>query len=231
MNIFLTCGSDGKVILHDFRDKETRSVLQVHSYLRRSPRLTNRYDDSGDYSSPEVYSMALDDTYLNSASELIYLGCGDSIIRCYDRRVWGEGGGGGGASTLCLYSPASLSTRGYSATGVALSYNGKELIGSYNDHNVHLFDTTPVTDASCTSSTAYRIPDATDAASVDDEDGEGREVDVDDKVAATSSCSSYHYSREGSDLISSKTEFKGHKVFLMIKIFLTSIYEIEILLS
>eukprot|EP00899_Mesostigma_viride_P008401 jgi/Mesvir1/17562/Mv08805-RA.1 len=144
---FFSCGEDGKVYQYDLRQESTRLLLATHSLSRGGAGRGSMVGLNSVVISPR-------DPWLLATGGL------DEFARVYDRRMLGAGSalalGGWGAgerrrgALLGAYAPPQLEPSRRSAeqhrgrfniTCVAFSEQG-ELLASYNDELIYLFDIT-----------------------------------------------------------------------------------------
>ncbi|KAL7891066.1 hypothetical protein AOLI_G00005420 [Acnodon oligacanthus] len=125
---FLSCGEDGTVRWFDTRLKiecsKSRCGDDVLIKCRRA-----------------VCSMAISPV----EPSYLALGCSDSSVRIYDRRMLGTittGGFSTGATTgICLrFVPPHLTGRSCRVTSLCYSADGQEVLASYSSDYVYLFD-------------------------------------------------------------------------------------------
>lgn len=113
-NVVYTCGEDGEIIEFDFRTKIPSRMTTVREKHRKIP----------------LFSITAHPT------EAKYAVSGrDQFIRVYDRRNH--------KSVLSRHCPTELLEKNTTVryiSGCVYNYNGTELLGSFNDENVYLFD-------------------------------------------------------------------------------------------
>ncbi|XP_066520867.1 DDB1- and CUL4-associated factor 6-like isoform X2 [Hoplias malabaricus] len=125
---FLSCGEDGTVRWFDLRLKKECSQSRCKDDVLIKCRRA-------------VSSMAI------SPTEPYYLalGCSDSSVRIYDRRMLGTITTGSLASSgttgICLrFVPPHLTGRSCRVTSLCYSADGQELLASYSSDYIYLFD-------------------------------------------------------------------------------------------
>ncbi|XP_030637609.1 DDB1- and CUL4-associated factor 6-like [Chanos chanos] len=125
---FLSCGEDGTVRWFDVR-------------LKNGCRKSSCKDDILINCRRAVSSMSV------SPSNPYYLavGCSDSSVRIYDRRMLGTITTGsyysGGATGICLrFVPPHLTGKSCRVTSLCYSADGRELLASFSSDYVYLFD-------------------------------------------------------------------------------------------
>uniref|UniRef100_A0A4W4EM70 Ddb1 and cul4 associated factor 6 n=1 Tax=Electrophorus electricus TaxID=8005 RepID=A0A4W4EM70_ELEEL len=125
---FLSCGEDGTVRWFDVRLKRECSKSRCKEDILINCR---RAVSSMAISPAEPYCLAL--------------GCSDSSVRIYDRRMLGTITTGsfssGGATGICLrFVPPHLIGRSCRVTSLSYSTDGKEVLASYSSDYIYLFD-------------------------------------------------------------------------------------------
>ncbi|KAH8303199.1 hypothetical protein KR059_003234, partial [Drosophila kikkawai] len=127
---FLSCGEDATVRCFDLRVSSSCSerVCQKHIFITAPCAVT-----------------AMDVAPISHHT--VAIGCSDSIVRLYDRRMLAGGGGGRGASdssTMMPYKaypiPMEYTRRHYRPTCVKFSPDESELLVSYSMEQLYLFD-------------------------------------------------------------------------------------------
>ncbi|CAF0943498.1 unnamed protein product [Didymodactylos carnosus] len=120
--VIYSCGEDSDVFQIDIREDKPMKLLSVSNENMRTLPL---------------YSISLNPSNLNE-----FLLCGmDPIIRVYDRRLIRSEA----ALPLKKFVPDALKDvedrrRRPSVTCAVYNYNGSEILGSYNDEDIYLFD-------------------------------------------------------------------------------------------
>lgn len=113
-NVVYTCGEDGLIIEYDFRSKSHSKMITVREKHRKIP----------------LFSISAHPT------EMKYAVSGrDQFVRVYDRRNQ--------KVILSRHCPTELLEKNTTTRYIsccAYNYNGTELLGSFNDENVYLFD-------------------------------------------------------------------------------------------
>lgn len=113
-NVVYTCGEDGNIIEFDFRTKTPSKMTTVREKHRKIP----------------LFSISAHPT------ELKYAVSGrDQFVRVYDRRNQ--------KTVLSRHCPTELLEKGTTVRYIsccAYNYNGTELLASFNDENIYLFD-------------------------------------------------------------------------------------------
>lgn len=113
-NVVYTCGEDGLIIEFDLRTKTPAKMITVREKHRKIP----------------LFSIS------GHPSEMRYAVSGrDQFVRVYDRRNQ--------KVVLSRHCPTELLEKKTSVRYIsccAYNYNGSELLGSFNDDNVYLFD-------------------------------------------------------------------------------------------
>ena len=114
-NVVYTCGEDGLIIEFDFRTKTPTKMITVREKHRKVPLFSI---------SAHPYEMK----YAVSGR--------DQFVRVYDRRHQ--------KTVLTRHCPTELLEKNTTVRYISCctyNYNGTELIGSFNDENIYLFDT------------------------------------------------------------------------------------------
>lgn len=113
-NVVYTCGEDGLIIEFDFRDKKPSKMITVREKHRKIP----------------LFSISAHPT------EMKYAVSGrDQFLRVYDRRNH--------KTVYSRHCPTELLEKNTTIRYISCctyNYNGTELLGSFNDENIYLFD-------------------------------------------------------------------------------------------
>eukprot|EP00931_Biecheleriopsis_adriatica_P118296 TRINITY_DN93733_c0_g1_i1.p1 TRINITY_DN93733_c0_g1~~TRINITY_DN93733_c0_g1_i1.p1 ORF type:complete len:558 (+),score=100.81 TRINITY_DN93733_c0_g1_i1:30-1676(+) len=190
-NLALSCGGDGKVKQMDRRSKTSHVLLDWD--LRWDGR-------SMGVSGPDINSMA--SSLLRP--ELLALGGDDAFIWLYDRRKLGQTFSCT-SEPLAVFRPPDMPVApGGSVTGVALSPDGRRLLGSWSRHHAFEFSTS----AGCerpplTALLGQRLPGPTEPRVA--------------RLGIPPSASRRHGWDEDRFVCSPRTEFKGHSNVVTIK--------------
>eukprot|EP01103_Thecamoeba_quadrilineata_P011669 TRINITY_DN2831_c0_g1_i1.p1 TRINITY_DN2831_c0_g1~~TRINITY_DN2831_c0_g1_i1.p1 ORF type:complete len:462 (-),score=70.58 TRINITY_DN2831_c0_g1_i1:959-2344(-) len=137
-HVFLSCGEDSNVCQFDLREKNPNDKDHTLIYCL------------GDNEKP----IGLNSIALNPLQpELLVLGCGDEYARVYDRRMISQDQGryATGKGACQKFTPPDLLSKKkneakrprykmLSITCAVYSYNGSEILATYNDDLVYLFD-------------------------------------------------------------------------------------------
>jgi DDB1- and CUL4-associated factor 8 len=114
-NVVYTCGEDGLIIEFDFRTKTPTKMVTVREKHRKIP----------------LFSISA------HPHEMKYAVSGrDQFVRVYDRRHQ--------KTVLARHCPTELLEKNTTVRYISCctyNYNGTELIASFNDENIYLFDT------------------------------------------------------------------------------------------
>ncbi|XP_075051708.1 DDB1- and CUL4-associated factor 6 isoform X5 [Mixophyes fleayi] len=122
---FLSCGEDGTVRWFDIRVKTSCTKEDckedVLIYCRRA---------------------ATSITVCPSAPYYLAVGCSDSSVRIYDRRMLGTGiANSHGTTGMCArFVPSHLTNKSCRVTSLCYSENGQEVLVSYSSDYIYLFD-------------------------------------------------------------------------------------------
>ncbi|CRK96028.1 CLUMA_CG009467, isoform A [Clunio marinus] len=114
-NVVYTCGEDALIMEMDFRTKAPSKLTIVREKHRKIPLFS-------------IFAHPLEMKYVVSGR--------DQFIRVYDRRNQKE--------VLSRHCPTELLERNTTARYISccvFNYNGTEILGSFNDENIYLFDT------------------------------------------------------------------------------------------
>ncbi|RUS86044.1 hypothetical protein EGW08_006198 [Elysia chlorotica] len=120
-HVFLSCGEDALVYLFDLRQDKPHKLVTAKENDKKVP----------------LYSIHCNPTDSNQ----FCVGGRDHYIRVYDKRKISEHADGGVLKKLC---PHHLVTSDLKAnvTCACYNYNGAEILGTYNDEDIYLFDNT-----------------------------------------------------------------------------------------
>lgn len=115
--VILSAGEDGIIFRHDLRNSKPERITNVRN---------------GDN---ELALYSISSHPLNSNEFCV--GGRDELIRTYDQRKCGSG-----VPPLKLYTPFKKSSRclSYHVTCAVYNHNGSEILASYNDEDIYLFD-------------------------------------------------------------------------------------------
>ncbi|XP_005093046.1 DDB1- and CUL4-associated factor 8 [Aplysia californica] len=118
-NVFLSCGEDAVTFLFDLREERPHRLVTTKVGEKKVP----------------LYSIHSNP----SDSREFCVGGRDHYIRVYDKRKIAEDVDGGVLKKFC---PDHLENSDLKAnvTCACYSYNGSEILGSYNDEDIYLFD-------------------------------------------------------------------------------------------
>eukprot|EP01041_Mallomonas_annulata_P005665 gene5665-11435_t len=115
VNLFFSCGEDGKCILYDLRTPNFNTIDFVFR------------DADNDVCS--IYGLSINPFRPNQIAL-----CGAaSTVQTFDSRMSNTVGG--------YMSPHHLSRRSENITGIAYNYSGDSLVATYNDEHIYTFDT------------------------------------------------------------------------------------------
>lgn len=120
-NVFMSCGEDALTYLFDLRQEKPHRLVTAKENDKKVP----------------LYSI-----HSNPAdSNQFCVGGRDNFIRVFDKRKISEQADGGVFKKLC---PDHLLNGDIKAnvTCACYSYNGAEILGTYNDEDIYLFDNT-----------------------------------------------------------------------------------------
>ncbi|GFN86123.1 Ddb1- and cul4-associated factor 8-like [Plakobranchus ocellatus] len=120
-HVFLSCGEDALTFLFDLRQEKPHKLVTAKENDKKVPLYS-------------IHSNPCD-------SYQFCVGGRDHYIRVYDKRKISEQSDGGVLKKLC---PDHLVTSDLKAnvTCAIYNYNGSEILGTYNDEDIYLFDNT-----------------------------------------------------------------------------------------
>ncbi|XP_014274603.1 DDB1- and CUL4-associated factor 8 isoform X2 [Halyomorpha halys] len=115
-HVVLSAGADAQVFCIDVREKKPNRLM----YVKEDSSRISLYSINVNPLEPNEFCISGEDLY----------------IRLYDRRFISRNG-----VPKVKYSPAHLQEKSVYVTCAVFSYNGAEVIGSYNDDDIYMFDT------------------------------------------------------------------------------------------
>eukprot|EP00124_Ichthyophonus_hoferi_P002857 Ihof_evm2s216 gene=Ihof_evmTU2s216 len=142
--VWFSASEDGTVRQYDRRVQGEGTVLLELSKMDSSGHVPRRQTLFGMRARFEIKTMAIKE----NQPQYIAVGCNDPYVRVYDRRML-EGSALSQREVLCRnFSPSSLArvaaSKGYMGrsyvTHVTFSPSGNQLLASYGDNQIYLFD-------------------------------------------------------------------------------------------
>ncbi|CAG5115618.1 unnamed protein product [Candidula unifasciata] len=120
-NVFLSCGEDAVTYLFDLREEKPHKLVTTKENDKKVPLYS-------------IHSNPCD-------SRQFCVGGRDHYIRVYDKRKISEDIDGGVLKKFCPDHLINSEVKA-NVTCACYNYNGTEILGSYNDEDIYLFDNT-----------------------------------------------------------------------------------------